>query len=111
MLVGSLPDPLSIVSGGVQDGGMDRVHKITNLDATWKPGDVVLDAKGNIRVRSGHPKWVWDYPNEGSTRDALGRLAIPEGGLEEKDVARPLVLLIRDGRPIGGQLVEENQLP
>jgi hypothetical protein len=90
---------------------MDRVHKITSLDATWKPGDVVLDAKGDIRVRSEHPKWVWDYPNEGSTRDALGRLMVPEGGLEEKDVARPLVLLIRDGRPIGGQLVEENELP
>jgi hypothetical protein len=106
-----LPGALSVVSGDVHDGRMDRVHKITSLDATWKPGDVVLDAKGDIRVRSEHPKWVWDYPNEGSTHDALGRLMVPEGALEEKDVARPLVLLIRDGKPIGGQLVEENELP
>ncbi|MFD6468700.1 hypothetical protein [Streptomyces goshikiensis] len=82
---------------------MEEIHKITSLDATWKPGDVVLDAEGNIRVRSDHPKWVWDYPNEGSTRTVFGDPAIPEGGLEEKDVPRPLVLLVRDGQAANGQ--------
>src|ERR1044072_4536276 len=82
---------------------MDEVHKITSLDASWKPGDVVLDAEGSIRVRSDHPKWVWDYPNTGGTRDNIGGPAIPDGALEEKDVPRPLILLVRDGRAVGGQ--------
>ncbi|MCE0445389.1 hypothetical protein LT493_11355 [Streptomyces tricolor] len=50
---------------------------------------------------------MWDYPNEGSTRDAFGRLCTPDGALEEKDVPRPLTLLIRDGQATGGQLVQE----
>ncbi|MFF3249768.1 hypothetical protein ACFYWP_01890 [Actinacidiphila glaucinigra] len=85
---------------------MSDVHKITSLDSTWKPGDVVLDAEGNLRVRSEHPKWVWDYPNEGSLRDRFGHLTFPEGGLEEKDVPRPLTLLVREGRPVGGRQIE-----
>ncbi|MFJ2814326.1 hypothetical protein [Streptomyces sp. NPDC087294] len=31
---------------------MDKVHKITTLDEVWKPGDVVLDAEGNLRIRA-----------------------------------------------------------
>ncbi|MEV6450944.1 hypothetical protein AB0M75_06515 [Streptomyces anulatus] len=86
---------------------MTDVHKITSLDATWKPGDVVLDAKGDIRVRSDHPQWVWDYPNEGSTLDALGGTLIPSGGLEEQDVTRPLILLVREGRAVSGVAITE----
>ncbi|MGO4630528.1 hypothetical protein AB4225_06225 [Streptomyces sp. 2RAF24] len=86
---------------------MTDVHKITSLDSTWTPGDVVLDANGEIRVRSDHPKWVWDYPNEGGTRSAFGGPFIPNGGLEEKDVARPLTLLVRNGQAIGGRQITE----
>ncbi|MGW1223115.1 hypothetical protein ACWD6O_34710 [Streptomyces californicus] len=86
---------------------MADVHKITSLDATWKPGDVVLDAKGDIRVRSDHPRWVWDYPDEGSTLDAFGATSVPSGGLEEQDVTRPLILLVRDGRAVGGVAITE----
>ncbi|MFI5973531.1 hypothetical protein [Streptomyces sp. NPDC051452] len=87
---------------------MEPVHKITSLDGTWKPGDVVLDAAGNLRVRSNHPKWVWDYASEGSTRDPFtGGASVPEGGLEESDVPRPLVLLVRDGQAVGGRPIEE----
>ncbi|WP_406192252.1 hypothetical protein OH733_05610 [Streptomyces griseus] len=85
---------------------MDTAHNITSLGATWKPGDVVLDANGNIRVRSEHPKWLWDYPNEGSTRH-LGQVSVPEGGLEESDVARPLILLVRDGQAVAGRQIDE----
>jgi hypothetical protein len=83
------------------------VHKITSLDATWQPGDVVLDAEGNLRIRSTHPQYVWDYPNEGSLRDRFGNLMLPDGGVEESDVARPLTLLVRNGQPVGGLLIEE----
>jgi hypothetical protein len=86
---------------------MADVHKITSLDSTWRPGDIVLDADGNLRVRSDHPRWVWDYPNEGGTRDALGRLAVPEGALEEHDVLRPLTLLVRDGQAVAGRPIDE----
>ncbi|EPH40866.1 hypothetical protein ABT390_36655 [Streptomyces aurantiacus] len=82
---------------------MTDAHKITSLDATWRPGD--------IRVRSDHPKWVWGYPNEGSTRSRFGGPAVPDGGLEEHDVPRPLTLLVRDGQAVGGHLVDEPTPP
>lgn len=85
---------------------MNEVHKITSLGATWRPGDVVLDADGNLRVRSARPRWVWDYPDEGRTRSH-----VPEGGLEEHDVPRPLTLLVRDGLPVGGRVVDEPEYP
>lgn len=86
---------------------MSDAHKITSLDATWKPGDVVLDGAGEMRVRSAHPRWVWDYPNEGGTRDRTGSAAIPEGALEDADVPRPLTLLVRDGQAVGGRVLNE----
>lgn len=86
---------------------MDPAYKITGLDETWQPGDVVLDAEGNLRVRSDHPKWTWGYPNEGPTRDAFGAPAWPQGSLEESDVPRPLVLLVRDGRAVAGRQIQE----
>ncbi|GAA0641145.1 hypothetical protein GCM10009548_01630 [Streptomyces malaysiensis subsp. malaysiensis] len=90
---------------------MNDVHKITSLDAAWLPGDVVLDAAGRIRIRSAHPKWVWDYPNEGSLRDARGNLQPPGGALEDSDVPRPLTLLVRDGMPVGGRVTNEGDTP
>lgn len=86
---------------------MEKVQKITSLDAVWKPGDVVLDDAGNIRVRSNHPKWVWDYPSSGDTRSYSGGPEIPDGALEDKDAVRPLILLVRDGRAVGGTPITE----
>lgn len=86
---------------------MDQVHEITSLGSTWLPGDVVLDAKGNLRVRTDHPKWVWEYPNEGSTLDVFGQPAHGEGGLEEEDVVRPLTLLVRNGQAVTGKQIED----
>ena len=97
----------SIVSVVVQDADMDPAEKITSLDATWKPGDVVLDANAHILVRTDHPKWVWGYPNDGWTRTALGEPSFPDGALEDKDAPRPLTLLVRDGQAIGGRLIQE----
>ncbi|MFG2468711.1 hypothetical protein ACGFXB_25095 [Streptomyces canus] len=91
---------------------MAAVHKITSLDSTWQPGDVVLDADGNIRVRAEHPRWVWDYASEGSTRDRFtGGATVPEGALEEHDVPRPLTLLVRDGQAVAGRVIDEPAPP
>lgn len=84
-----------------------QVHKITSLGSTWQPGDVVLDAKGDLRVRTDHPKWVWDYPNEGNTLDVFGQPAYGEGGLEDHEVVRPLILLVRNGQAVSGERIEE----
>jgi hypothetical protein len=84
------------------------VRKVTGPEAAWRPGDVVLDADGNIRVRSTNPEWPWDYPNEGLTRARLGGPSVPDGGLEERQVPRPLILLVRGGQAVGGRQVEES---
>ncbi|MCY0947168.1 hypothetical protein [Streptomyces antarcticus] len=90
---------------------MDRVHKITSLGGAWKPGDVVLTADGELRIRAtNNPIYPWGYPNEGSLRSEFGEPHF-EGALREEDVARPLTLLVRDGIAVGGRLVEENELP
>ncbi|WP_411121461.1 hypothetical protein [Streptomyces sp. x-19] len=86
---------------------MEDVHKITNLDDTWQPGDVVLDAEGTLRVRSAHPKWVWDSPGEGETRSNVGGPAVPEGGQEDHEVPRPLILLVRNGQAVAGRAIEQ----
>ncbi|MGW3390507.1 hypothetical protein [Streptomyces cinereoruber] len=85
---------------------MVEVHNVTRLDAVWKHGDVVLDAEGNIRVRSDHPQWVWDTPGSEHTRNGYGGAYAPSGGLEEEDVVRPLILLVRDGQAVGGRAIE-----
>lgn len=90
---------------------MSDVHKITSLDEAWHPGDVILDAAGNLRVRSAHHRYVWGYPDEGSLRDARGNLQAPDGGLEDHDVPRPLTLLVRDGVPVGGRVIDEAGIP
>lgn len=69
-------------------------------ETTWEPGDVVLDAAGNIRVRTDHPRWPWGYPNEGQTRMPDGSPSWPSGSLAEEEVQRPLVLLVRHGRAV-----------
>lgn len=86
---------------------MTEAQSITSVHPIWRPGDVVLDANGDIRVRTAHPKWVWDYPNEGSTRSQFGGPFVPEGALEDSDVPRPLTLLVRDGQAVGGRVLEE----
>jgi hypothetical protein len=95
------------VSTDGQDGAMEKVHKITTLDDTWQPGDVVLDDDGQLWVRSDNPQWVWDHPLEGATRNTYGGPEVPEGGYEEADAKRPLVLLVRGGRAVGGRAIEE----
>lgn len=97
------PEATPALEGAV----VEPVYKITSVDDVWRPGDWVLDAAGNVRVRSEHPQWVWGYPNEGVTRTHDGLPYAPEGSLEEGEVVRPLILLVRNGEVVGGRAVEE----
>ncbi|GAA0955744.1 hypothetical protein [Nonomuraea longicatena] len=67
----------------------------------WKPGDVVLDAEGNLFARSDDPRWVWGYPSN-TARTHFG-VTVPDGSVEEDDPVRPLTLLVRDGYPVLGE--------
>ncbi|MFB8407506.1 hypothetical protein [Streptomyces sp. NPDC055912] len=82
---------------------MAHVHKITSLDETWQPGDVVLAADGTLRVRPAHVRWVWDDPGSGSTPSADGGPHVPE----DHEVPRPLILLVRNGQSVGGRAIAE----
>ncbi|MFE2941128.1 hypothetical protein ACFXKG_18995 [Streptomyces sp. NPDC059255] len=81
---------------------LNRIDGTQTDPMAWKPGDVVMAVNGGIWVRSDHPRWVWDYPSEAMSMPAPGRPHVPEGAVEEHDplVHRPLLLLIRDGRPV-----------
>lgn len=83
---------------------MNEIARPTPLtdDPAWRPGDVVIDARGAIRVRSDHPHWVWGYPDEGEPGQ------IPEGSLAEDEVQRPLTLLVRDGKPLTTIVVKQS---
>ncbi|MBJ7902799.1 hypothetical protein IF655_05750 [Streptomyces sp. DSM 110735] len=95
-------------TGSAQPGPEGRVHTITTLHPIWKPGDVVLDAEGALRVRAtDNVAYPWGYPDEGGLRDKFGDLSRHDGGLRDEDLRRPLILLVRDGQPIGGRLIEE----
>jgi hypothetical protein len=69
----------------------------------WQPGDLVVDADGGLFTRAsaqdqdkGLP---WGYPH-GVARHVDGRTHVPEGEVGESVPARPLTLLLRDGRPV-----------
>lgn len=67
----------------------------------WGPGDVVLDASGEIWTRAGEASarqgWPWSSGSHGSTSQP------PEGGVAEYGLHspnRPLTLLVRDGKAV-----------
>lgn len=71
----------------------------------WQPGDVVLDARDFLYRRyepyDSDPEWVW-----GTVHETVQ--AQPDPHLIHEDVpARPLTLLIRSGKPVGGIAVNE----
>lgn len=71
---------------------------------SWLTGDVALAADGGLWVRAAahdiEEGWPWAYchgyaPQTGTTPP-------PEGAVEEGEPVRPLILLVRDGHPVGG---------
>jgi hypothetical protein len=72
----------------------------------WQPGDVILSADGHLYVRAREEltvggMWPW--------HEGLGDVASEtyEGGTADADLKRPVTLLIRDGRPLGGVTVDD----
>lgn len=59
----------------------------------WQKGDVVLDAAGSIWMWVGDPDWPW-------ASGAASVTYYPEGSAEDARPPRPLVLLVRDGKPV-----------
>lgn len=68
---------------------------------SWVAGDVVLAADGGLWVRAAAHDvaqgWPWAYCHGDAPQ--TGRTPPPEGAVEEGYPVRPLVLLIREGRP------------
>ena len=73
------------------------------LELAWQSGDIVLDRVGGIYQRASAEDiadgWAWCEGAE-SALDKFGGTYVPEGSVDEHLPARPLTLLVRDGRPV-----------
>ncbi|MFY1620091.1 hypothetical protein [Micromonospora sp. WMMD736] len=71
-------------------------------DEEWLDNDLVIDAQGRLFVRADRDSiaegWPWAYAPDGAPMNPSS-LPGPEGSVEETYPERPLVLLVRDGRP------------
>ncbi|WP_157536194.1 hypothetical protein [Kitasatospora mediocidica] len=69
----------------------------------WQTGDLVLAADGHLWVRA-YPEdvakgWAWAHSTE--------QVGASSGAVEEEYPERPLTLLVREGKPVGGVRVVE----
>ncbi|MER6513515.1 hypothetical protein ABT158_42360 [Nonomuraea sp. NPDC001636] len=68
----------------------------------WQPGDLVVDADGGLFTRASAQDEAdgvpWGRPRH-AARHADGSIHVPAGEAGEQVPARPLTLLLRDGRP------------
>lgn len=100
-------EPVSEALASIVRRRMPDVERVATHppEEPWLPGDVVLDAGGRVWIRSHHPRWVWDYPDEGRTD--IHR----DGSVEEENhaVVRPLTLLARGGRAVNSVTVEADE--
>lgn len=68
-----------------------KVERLPDPEPEWQPGDVVLTAAGKVMHRVtpyGDGGWPW-------CQDPVRR----EGGLVDRLLPRPLIPLVRDGKP------------
>lgn len=68
----------------------------------WRTGDLILDAAGGLFQRADEDQvaegWPWGYAESSS------------GSVEEGHPRRPLTLLVRDGKPIGGTEIDDRAI-
>lgn len=71
-------------------------------EPAWLPGDVVLDADGDVWQRASEEDaaagWPWHQGVEYVR--SHGMVEVPEGATADKELARPLTLLVRAGQPV-----------
>ena len=78
----------------------------------WRPGDVVLSADLRLFTRAnegwnGGGRWPWC---EGVGYAPVNEFHAPEGGTQDSDVIRPVTLLIRGDRAMGGVVIDDRTL-
>ncbi|MFR9675876.1 hypothetical protein [Streptomyces sp. TR02-1] len=81
-------------------------------EAAWEWGDVVLDSEGSVWQRASpddqEQGWPWRHGAD-ITYDFVHVLpVVSEGSHREDDPARPLTLLVRQGRPVGMVVVGDD---
>ncbi|MFB8290626.1 hypothetical protein [Kitasatospora purpeofusca] len=76
----------------------------TGGEGGFRPGDLVLDGEGGLYVRASAEDekrgWPWAYASDSGV--PLESEQPNEGTLGEDHPKRPLTLLVRGGRPVGG---------
>ena len=78
----------------------------------WRAGNVVLSADPRLFSRAhegwnGGGSWPWC---DGADYVPVNELHAPEGDTKDSDVIRPVTLLIRGGRALGGVAIDDRIL-
>lgn len=76
------------------------IERLPDPEPEWQPGDVVRDGDGNVWNYPAYGKgWalVFSYTGHAATTIKIGN----RDGKREDEMTRPLVHLIRDGKPVG----------
>ncbi|MGW4241224.1 hypothetical protein [Nocardia sp. NPDC004722] len=83
------------------------VPLVPETETVWRPGDLVVDAHGNLWSRASATDtsqgWPWGYPGEHI--GVPGDFAVAEGSVDEATPVRPLTLLVREGVPVNTIIV------
>jgi len=65
----------------------------------WRTGDLIFDANGDLFQRADEDQVAQGWP--------WGSAESRSGSVDEAHPRRPVTLLVRDGRPIGGVEVDD----
>jgi hypothetical protein len=92
---------LGVVGGSWQNGGMTTRQSDPEGVLPWQTGDLVLAADRRLYTRAdpgckGFDRWPWGH--EGSD----------DPSVEEEYPKRPLTLLVRGGKALGGVVVDDS---
>lgn len=68
----------------------------------WRPGDLIFDARGRLFQRADEDQAAEGWP--------WGSAESRSGSVEEEYPQRPVTLLVRDGRPVGGIEVDDRAI-
>jgi hypothetical protein len=75
----------------IRKGCFEYAERVEVIEPDWQPGDIVLDAVGAVWENASPYRWL--APGDDIEHDSA-------------DLARPLTLLARDGKPVPPQVTE-----